>query len=142
MGAPRILFYHHDAPLRQAYAAYLTHHGLTTHSCGTPSQLFRLLLWHPYEVLLADIDTALQFPTPFLNTLQRYLPETTVVGTSGRSPMEVARLAVQLELSWFMLEPLSPQRVRGMISIIKTEHSPPPQIPRYPLLRQRLEPAR
>lgn len=135
---PKLLIYNRDAPLRQAYADYLTRHGLLTHSCGSLAELFRLLLWYPYEALLVDLDTALQYPLPLLSVVQRYLPETTVIGTSNRMPLEAATLANQLHVTWFLLEPLTPKRVLEMISIIGDRRCTSTEKSMQLQLRQRL----
>ncbi|MFQ5611588.1 MAG: hypothetical protein ACE5H9_05590 [Anaerolineae bacterium] len=116
--SPKLLIYNRDAAMRQAYADYLTRFGLCSHSCGTFPELLRLLLWNPYETLLVDIDTALQSSVSFVEIIQRYLPEVTVIGTSSRPPEEAVLLAEKLKLSWFLPEPLTPKRVLEMMSLI------------------------
>lgn len=138
---PRLLIYNRDAPLRQAYAHYLARQGILTHSCNDWTELFRLLLWHSYEAILLDLDTVLQsfYPLPYV--LQRYLPETIIIGTSNRPPLEVATLAEHLHLPWYMLEPLTPKRVLGMMSLIKDSSGDLPDRAHHLKLCQRLSSA-
>lgn len=136
--SPKLLIYNRDTAIRQAYADYLTRFGLLSHSCGTFSELLRLLLWNPYETLLVDIDTALQASVSFVEIIQRYLPEVTVIGTSARPPTEALALAEKLKLSWFLIEPLTPKRVLEMMSVISDARCHQSEKEERLQLRQRL----
>lgn len=119
----QILIYNRDAAIRKAYATYLNRNGLPTDSCGTLSELRRLLSWYEYEFILINLDSLRQDPA--LSTLGTSLE--TIIGEHQADPILIATSSRPepgkklWNYSWFLKEPLTPKGILTTISQIRQQ---------------------
>lgn len=121
----KVLIYNCDPAIRKAYASYLNRNGISADSCGTLSELKRLLSWYEYEFILINVESLQQDPAfsqlEFsLNVIiqEHQAGDLILIATSSQPEVKDK----VWDYSWFLQEPLTPKRILTTISKIHQQH--------------------
>jgi hypothetical protein len=134
------LIYNRDTAIRKAYATFLTRNGIPADSCGTLSELVRLLSWYAYDFVLVNIDNLhadqeLQQSNATLDEIvQRYQLSATIIVTSNNPNFD----RPNWPHAWVLREPLTPRVILTAISEIRGQQSYHGDKKEYLKLRQYL----
>lgn len=121
----KVLIYNCDPAIRKAYASYLNRNGISADSCGTLSELKRLLSWYEYEFILINVESLQQDPAfsqleSSLNVIiQEHQASDPILIATSSQPEVKHKL---WDYSWFLQEPLTPKSILTMISKIRQQH--------------------
>lgn len=121
----KVLIYNCDPAIRKAYASYLSRNGISADSCGTLSELKRLLLWYEYEFILINVESLQQDPAfsqlaSSLNVIiQEHQAGNPILIATSSQPQVKHKL---WDYSWFLQEPLTPKSILTTISKIRQQH--------------------